>query len=100
MIGHSLSTISVNPELLYLALSSSTPELRFLSRTNPPPSYDCITAAVPDVSYFCQQFNFWKINSEKLPMETSQLSWIRNLNNLNPLVSPQFWLLPDNHKER
>lgn len=30
------------------------------------------------LNYFCQQFHFWKINSEKLQMETPRLSWIRN----------------------
>lgn len=36
------------------------------------------------LNYFCQQFNFWKINSEKLQMETPQASWIRNWNLFKP----------------
>lgn len=32
------------------------------------------------LNYFCQQFNFWKINSDKLQMETPRLSWTGNWN--------------------
>lgn len=32
------------------------------------------------LNYFCQQFNFWKINSDKLQMETPQRSWTGNWN--------------------